>query len=159
MRPLDHRAPGILGEVLTNPRLTAEMIADGVHVDPVVINLITKAKGIEGTILITDATAATGMPEGKYQLGAMEVEVKDGRVLHNGTLAGSVLTLDRAVRNVMSFANWDLQNAVRAASFNPAKTTGAPNKGLLQPGADADLVVLTASGEVKATIVKGVVVQ
>jgi N-acetylglucosamine-6-phosphate deacetylase len=159
MRPLDHRAPGILGEVLTNPRLTAEMIADGIHVDPVVINLITKAKGIEGTILITDATAATGMPEGKYQLGAMEVEVKDGRVLHNGTLAGSVLTLDRAVRNVMNFANWDLQNAVRAASFNPAKTAGAHNKGLLQPGADADLVVLTASGEVKATIVKGVVVQ
>jgi N-acetylglucosamine-6-phosphate deacetylase len=99
------------------------------------------------------------MPEGKYQLGAMEVEVKDGRVLHNGTLAGSVLTLDRAVRNVMNFANWDLQNAVRAASFNPAKTAGAHNKGLLQPGADADLVVLTASGEVKATIVKGVVVQ
>jgi len=159
MRPLDHRAPGILGEVLTNPRLTAEMIADGIHVDPVVINLITKAKGIEGTILITDATAATGMPEGKYHLGAMEVEVKDGRVLHNGTLAGSVLTLDRAVRNVMSFANWDLQNAVRAASFNPAKTAGAHSKGLLQPGADADLVVLTASGEVKATIVKGVVVQ
>jgi len=158
MRPLDHRDPGILGEVMTNPGLSAEIIADGIHVHPIVIQIATRAKGVEGTVLITDATAATGMPEGRYQLGSVEIEVKDGMCMHEGTLAGSVLTLERAVRNVMSFAQWELQHAVRAATLNPAKTAGARNKGLLQPGADADLVVLTGSGEVKATIIKGVLV-
>jgi N-acetylglucosamine-6-phosphate deacetylase len=159
MRPLDHRVPGILGEVLSNPRLTAEVIADGIHVHPTVIQLVTKAKGADGTVLVTDATAATGMPDGRYFLGLVEIEVKDGMCTHDGTLAGSVLTLDKAVRNVMSFADWNLQNAVRAASLNPARTAGAKNKGLLQPGADADLVVMSETGDVKATIVKGVVVE
>jgi N-acetylglucosamine-6-phosphate deacetylase len=159
MRPLDHRVPGILGEVLSNPRLTAEIIADGIHVHPTVIQLVTKAKGADGTVLVTDATAATGMPDGRYFLGLVEIEVKDGMCTHDGTLAGSVLTLDKAVRNVMSFADWNLQNAVRAASLNPARTAGAKNKGLLQPGADADLVVMSETGDVKATIVKGVVVE
>ena len=159
MRPLDHREPGIVAEVLTNSRISAEIIADGIHLHPSVVNLITKAKGADGTILITDATAATGMPDGKYHLGLVEIEVKDGMCLHDGTLAGSVLTLDRAVRNVMSFASWDLQNAVRAAGLNPAKAAGAQGKGLLQTGADADLVALNASGDVQATIAKGVIVQ
>jgi N-acetylglucosamine-6-phosphate deacetylase len=159
MRPLDHRKPGILGEVLTNDNLSAEIIADGIHVDPAVIRLVTLAKGVERTVLVTDATSATGMPDGKYMLGLCEIEVKDGMCTYQGTLAGSILTLDRAVRNVMSFAHWDLQHAVRAATLNPAKTAGAKNKGLLQPGADADLVVLTPGGEVKATVVRGQLVQ
>lgn len=159
MRPLDHRKPGILGEVLTNEKLTAEIIADGIHVHPTVIRLVTKAKGIEKTVLITDATAATGMPDGPYKLGLVEIEVKDGMCTYQGTLAGSVLTLDKAVRNVMNFANWDLQHAVQAATLNPARTAGARNKGMLQPGADADLVVLGPNGEVKATVIKGIVVQ
>lgn len=158
MRPLDHRAPGILGEVLTNNQLSADVIADGIHVDPAVIDLLFRAKGIEKFVLITDAISATGMPDGRYQLGTLEVELKDGRCTRDGTLAGSALTMDRAVRNVMKFAGLDLQQAVRAASLNPAKTAGI-KKGTIEPGADADFVVLTATGEVRATIVKGQVIQ
>jgi N-acetylglucosamine-6-phosphate deacetylase len=158
MRPLDHRAPGILGEVLTNNRLSADVIADGIHVDPTVIDLLFRAKGIENFVLITDAISATGMPDGRYQLGTLEVELKDGRCTRNGNLAGSALTMDRAVRNVMKFAGLSLQQAVRAASLNPAKAVGL-KKGILEPGADADFVVLMPTGEVRATVVKGVMVQ
>ena len=81
MRPLDHRDPGILGEVLTDTRLSADIIADGIHLDPVIVQLFLKAKGPEAAVLITDATAATGMPNGRYRLGSLEVEVKDGRCM------------------------------------------------------------------------------
>jgi len=155
MRPMRHRDPGIVGEILTNPRLTADVIADGIHVDPLMVQLFLKVKGVEAAVLITDATSATGMPDGKYQLGFLEVEVKDGKCLHEGRLAGSVLTMDRAVRNAMSFAGWDLQQAVRIASANPARIAGAQNKGMLNPEADADFVVLTPSGDVRATVVQG----
>ena len=142
MRPLDHRDPGILGEVLTNSRLSAEIIADGIHVDPVIVQLFLKAKGPEAAVLITDATAATGMPDGRYHLGSLEVEVRDGRCMVGESLAGSVLTMDRAVRNVMQFAQWELQQAVRLATLNPARVAGVKNGGVLRAGAPADLVVL-----------------
>jgi N-acetylglucosamine-6-phosphate deacetylase len=158
MRPLDHRAPGILGEVLTNNQLSADVIADGIHVDPAVIDLLFRAKGIENFVLITDAISATGMPDGRYQLGTLEVELKDGRCTRDGNLAGSALTMDRAIRNVMKFAGLDLQKAVRAASMNPAKAVGV-KKGTIESGVDADFVVLTADAEVRATVIKGVVVQ
>ena len=159
MRPLDHRAPGILGEVLTNKQLSADVIADGIHVDRAVVDLLFRAKGIEKFVLITDAISATGMPDGRYMLGTLEVEVKDGRCVRNGTLAGSALTMDRAVRNVMQFAKLDLQQAVRAASMNPAQAAGMPKKGTIEPGGNADFVVFTPDGEIRATIVKGVVIQ
>jgi N-acetylglucosamine-6-phosphate deacetylase len=155
MRPLDHREPGILGEVLSDERLSADIIADGVHVDPAVVDLFIKAKGPEGAVLITDATAATGMPEGRYRLGSLEVEVKDGRCMANGKLAGSVLTMDRAVRNVMEFARWDLQKALRLATLNPARVAALSGRGELKPGARADVVVLSPNGEVRNTIVGG----
>jgi N-acetylglucosamine-6-phosphate deacetylase len=154
MRPLGHRDPGILGEVLTDARLSADIIVDGIHVDPAVVQLFLKAKGPEGAVLITDATAATGMPDGHYRLGSLDVEVKNGMVMNGGSLAGSVLTMDLAVRNVMKFAQWDLQQAVRLATLNPARVTGSDG-GWLKPGAPADLVVLSASGEVNRTIVHG----
>jgi N-acetylglucosamine-6-phosphate deacetylase len=159
MRPLRHRDPGIVAEVLTNSSLTADVIADGIHVDPAVVKLFLNAKGAENAVLITDATSATGMPNGKYRLGTLEVEVKDGTVLRDGKLAGSVLTMDRAVRNAMDFAGWDLQRAVRIATANPARVAGAQNKGMLKPGADADFVVLSATGDVRATVVRGKVVK
>lgn len=159
MRPLDHHEPGVLGEVLTNPQLSADVIADGIHVNPVLIDMFLRMKGSEKAVLITDAISAAGMPDGHYQLGSLEIELKDGRCTSNGKLAGSALTLDRAVRNVMEFGHWDLQTSVRAATLNPAKVSRAEKKGVIEPGADADFVVLTASGEVRATIVKGVVVQ
>jgi N-acetylglucosamine-6-phosphate deacetylase len=155
MRPLDHRDPGILGEVLTDSRLSAEIIADGIHVDPVIVQLFLKAKGPETAVLITDATAATGMPDGRYRLGSLEVEVKDGRCMVGDSLAGSVLTMDRAVRNVMQFAQWELQRAVRLATLNPARAAGVKNGGTLQAGAPADLVVLSPSGEVRKIVVRG----
>ena len=159
MRPLDHRDPGILGEVLTNDRLTAEVIADGIHVDPAIVNLLFRAKGIDNLVLVTDAISATGMPDGRYQLGTLEVDVKGGRCLYDGRLAGSVLTMDRAVRNLMQFAKLDLPQAVRAASTNPAKVAGMPKKGIIEPGADADFVAIAPDGQIRATVVRGVVVE
>ncbi len=92
MRPLDHREPGIVGAMLTDPRLTADIIADGIHLHPSIVKLLLIAKGPESAILISDATAATGMPDGRYRLGSLEVDVKDRRCTSEGKLAGSVLT-------------------------------------------------------------------
>jgi len=155
MRPLDHRDPGIITEVLTDDRLTADIIADGIHVAPPVVKLFLQAKGTERAVLITDCISATGMPEGRYQLGPIQVEVKDGKCTAGGSLAGSVLTMDRAVRNVTQFAHWSLKDAVRAATLNPAWAAGLEGQGTLACGADADFTVLTPAGEVVKTIVRG----
>jgi N-acetylglucosamine-6-phosphate deacetylase len=156
MRPLDHRSPGILGAVLTDRRVSADIIADGVHLDPAIVKLFADAKGPEQTVLITDAISATGMPEGRYRLGSFEVDVRDGKCMVDGKLAGSVLTMDRAVRNLARFAEWDLPRAVAAASENPARVARIANKGVLAVGADADFVVLNSEGEVLRTFVGGV---
>jgi len=159
MRPLDHREPGILGEALTNEQLTADIIVDGIHVAPEVVKLFMQAKGIERAVLITDATAAAGMPDGTYQLGPIKVEVKDGRCTvageGDGKLAGSVLTMDRAVRNVTQFSGWSLQNAVRAATLNPARAASIARHGQIAPGAEANLVLLSPNGAVQKTIIRG----
>ena len=156
MRPLDHRSPGILGTVLTDDRLSADIIADGVHVDRSIVRMFATLKGSENTVLITDAISATGMPDGRYRLGSLDVEVRDGRCIANGVLAGSVLTMDRAVRNLAAFADWPLSNAVAAATRNPARVAGLNGKGVLAPGSDADLVILNAAGEVQRTIIGGI---
>jgi N-acetylglucosamine-6-phosphate deacetylase len=155
MRPLDHRSPGILGAVLTDQRVSADIIADGVHLDPSIIKLSANAKGPEQTLLITDATSATGMPDGRYHLGSFDVDVRDGKCTVNGRLAGSVLTMDRAVCNLARFAEWDLQHAVAAASRNPARVAQIANKGVLAAGSDADFVVLSSEGDVQRTFVGG----
>ena len=156
MRPLDHRSPGILGAVLTDDRLSADIIADGVHLDPAIVKLVAEAKGPEQTVLITDAIAATGMPDGRYRLGLIDVDVKDGKCMAGGKLAGSVLTMDKAVRNLARFAGWSLPQAVAAASRNPARVAGLKQKGCLVAGADADFVVLNSAGDVLRTFVGGV---
>jgi N-acetylglucosamine-6-phosphate deacetylase len=159
MRPLDHREPGIVGEVLTDPRLSADIIVDGIHLDPAIVRLFLQSKGPDQAVLITDAISATGMPDGRYRLGTFEVEVKNGRCLVDGKLAGSVLTMDRAVRNVMEFAHWDLQQTLRLATLNPARVAGLTNRGKLAAGAQADFVVLSPSGEVRNTIIRGEVCE
>lgn len=160
MRALDHRDPGLLGAILTNDAVTADIIADGIHVHPSMVSLFLKAKGAEHAILITDAISATGMPDGTYKLGGFDVEVKGGRCDYRGKLAGSVLTLDRAVRNVMQFTGCSLQKAVTLVTANPAKVLGISNeRGLLAPGRRADMVVLTPEGEVVHTIVAGEMVH
>jgi N-acetylglucosamine-6-phosphate deacetylase len=159
MRPLDHREPGIVGGMLASAHLSADIIADGIHVHPTIVDLFLRAKGADRAVLITDATAATGMLDGYYRLGSVEVEVKNGRCIADGRLAGSVLTMDRAVRNVMQFAGWDLQRALRPASLNPARVAGLTKRGKLEAGCTADIVVLTPAGEVKTTIVHGALLE
>lgn len=155
MRPLDHRSPGILGAVLTDRRVSADIIADGVHLDPAIVKLVANAKGPRQTVLITDATSATGMPDGHYHLGSLAVEVRDGKCMADGKLAGSILTMDVAVRNLARFAEWDLGQAVAAASSNPARVAQIAGKGVLAAGADADFAVLNAQGEVLQTFIGG----
>lgn len=156
MRPLDHRSPGIIGEVLSDDTMTADIIVDGIHVSPEVVKLFLQAKGPERAVLITDAISATGMPDGRYQLGPIQVDVKDGKATAGDSLAGSVLTMDRAVRNVTRFSNWTLAQAVRAATLNPAQAVGLSAKyGKLAAGAEANFVVLNSAGDVLKTIVGG----
>jgi N-acetylglucosamine-6-phosphate deacetylase len=147
MRPLDHREPGVLGAVLTAPEVTADIIADGIHLAPSIVDLFLKTKGLANAVLITDAISATGMPEGRYRLGAFEVDVLAGKCTTGGKLAGSVLTLDRAVRNVMNFAGLNLQQAVGLVTANPARVLKARN-GSLHVGARADIAVLAPDGAV-----------
>ncbi|MFZ0277346.1 MAG: amidohydrolase family protein, partial [Candidatus Sulfotelmatobacter sp.] len=155
MRPLDHRDPGILGEVLTDRLLSADIIADGIHVAPEVIQIFLRSVGLERSVLITDAMSAAGMPDGTYQLGPIQVEVKDGKCTSNGSLAGSVLTMDRAVRNITRFSHWTLREAVRAATLNATRAVGLAQLGELAPGAEANIIVLSPDGEVRRTIVRG----
>lgn len=155
MRRFDHRDPGLLGEVLTNDALFAEIICDGLHVDPAAVRLYWKAKGSKRAVLVTDAMAGTGMPDGNYWLGELEVRVKNGRcIIGEDTLAGSTLTLDRAVRNFAEFAGASLAEVVALASRNPAQMTGL-DIGLLAPGRSADLAAFSPAHEVIETFLRG----
>jgi N-acetylglucosamine-6-phosphate deacetylase len=157
MRRLDHRDPGLLGAVLTDNAVTADIIADGFHVQPAIVDLFLRTKGIEQAVLISDAISATGMPDGTYRLGFFEVQVRDARCESHGKLAGSVLTLDLALRNMMNFARIGFQQSLRLATLNPARVLGlAGRKGILAAGADADLAVFSPAGEIRQTIVGGV---
>ena len=143
MRPFSHRDSGIIGAVLTTPEVTAELIADGVHVDETAMRLLIQAKGADGVILISDGISATGMPDGKYSLGVLEVTVHGGVCRDaEGRLAGSTLTLDRALRNIVNLGA-SLGDALRMLTLNPAKLLGIEfKKGALRPGADADIILL-----------------
>jgi N-acetylglucosamine-6-phosphate deacetylase len=157
MRPFDHRDPGLLGEVLTNDALFAEIICDGMHVDPAAVRLWWKAKGAARGLLMTDAMAGTGMPDGKYMLGELEVRVVNGRcVIGENILAGSTLTLDRGIRNFMEFTGASLGEAVALATRNPARMTGFDGGvGTLAAGHPADIAVLSPSNEVVETFLRG----
>lgn len=160
MRALDHRSPGLLGAILNNDRISADIIADGIHVHPDVVGLFLRAKGAEHAILITDAISATGMPDGTYKLGSFDVEVKDGRCDYQGRLAGSVLTLHRALRNAMKFSGSSLQETLALVTSNPAKLLGVTEqRGILAVGGRADMVALTPEGEVVHTILAGEIVH
>ena len=143
MRPFSHRDPGVIGAVLTTPEVNAELIADGVHVEEAAMKLLLLAKGTEHVTLVSDGLSATGMPDGKYTLGGFEVTVSGG-VCRNaeGILAGSTLTLDRALRNIVALGiSWP--DAVRMLTLNPATLLGIEfKKGALRVGADADILLL-----------------
>ncbi len=160
MRPFSHRETGVLGAVLTDPRVTTEVIADGVHVDDAAIRLLLAAKGIERVVLVSDGISATGMPDGTYQLGTFDVVVSSG-VCRNleGRLAGSTLTLDRAIRHIVSLGV-RLAEAVRMATEVPAMRLGlAGKKGVIAPGADADLVMLTPDLQIAGVMARGVLIS
>lgn len=157
MRRFDHREPGILGVVLDRPDLFAEIICDGLHVNPTVVRMFWKEKGAERAILVTDAMSATGMPDGNYRLGELDVRVKDGKcIIGEDTLAGSTLTMDRAVRNFAEFTGMEFGVATALATRNPARMTGLDSQvGALEAGRAADLTVLSPRGEVVETILRG----
>ncbi len=160
MRPFSHRDPGVIGAVLTTPEVSAELIADGIHVDEIAMKVLLQAKGAQGVILISDGISATGMPDGKYMLGGLEVTVSGG-VCRNaeGRLAGSTLTLDRALRNIVKLGI-PLADAVRMLTLNPATLLGIEfKKGALRTGADADIVLLNEALEIERVWVRGTLVQ
>jgi N-acetylglucosamine-6-phosphate deacetylase len=157
MRPFSHRDSGVIGAVLTTPEVTAELIADGVHVDETAMRLLLQAKGAGGVILISDGTAATGMPDGKYSLGGLEVTVSGGVCRDaEGRLAGSTLTLDHALRNIVNLGA-SLADALRMLTLNPAKLLGIEfKKGSLRAGADADIILLDQALNVTKIWTRGV---
>ena len=157
MRQFDHRDPGLLGEVLANDDLFAELICDGLHVHPDAVRIYWKAKGPERAILITDAMSAAGMPDGTYKLGELDVHVVKGKcVIDKDTLAGSTLTLDRGVRNFAGFTGASIEDVAKLASRNPARMTGfEAEAGSLAVGRVADITVLSAKNEVVETILRG----
>jgi N-acetylglucosamine-6-phosphate deacetylase len=157
MRPFSHRDPGVIGAVLTSLDINAELIADGVHVDEAAMKLLLMAKGAAHVTLVSDGLSATGMPDGKYTLGGFEVTVSGG-VCRNaeGTLAGSTLTLDRALRNIVALGT-SLPDAVRMLTLNPATLLGIEfKKGSLRAGADADVLLLDQGLHVTNVWARGV---
>jgi N-acetylglucosamine-6-phosphate deacetylase len=155
MRALDHREPGILGVVLTTDELFAELICDGIHTTPEMVKIWSRCKGAERGILITDAMSATGMPDGEYHLGGFAVQVADGRATANGVLAGSVLTLDRALRNYVEFTGETVERGLRLLTANPAAMTGLGATSV-KVGDAANLVAVDAVGRLVGAFVDGV---
>jgi len=160
MSGLHHRTPGVVGALLTDDRIFAQLIADTVHVHPAAMNVLARCKGAERLLLITDAIRATGLPDGESELGGQPVFVRDGQCrLADGTLAGSILTMDVALRHFLAATGWPLEKAWPVTSRTPALALGiADTYGTIAPGYRADLVVLDAGLEVVATVVGGRVV-
>jgi len=158
MRGLHHREPGMVGAALACPEIVCEVIADGIHLDPLIVRLTLAAKGVSGVVLITDAIEGTAMPEGEYFLGGQTVIVRGGTAAFaDGTLAGSVLTMNRAFANIRRFAGVSVPDAAKLSSTNAVRQLGLSGKfGELIAGAAADIVILDPkSGEVYWTLVGG----
>jgi len=157
MRPFTHRDPGVIGAVLTSPEVNAELIADGVHVEEAAMKLLLLAKGAAHVTLVSDGLSATGMPDGKYMLGEFEVTVSGGVCRNSdGVLAGSTLTLDRALRNIVALGI-PLPDAVRMLTLNPASLLAIEfKKGSLRVGADADILLLDENLHLAGVWARGV---
>ena len=159
MPGLHHRRPGPAGLALTDQRVTVEVIADGVHLDPLVLSLVMSAAG-DRVVAVTDASAAVGLSPGTLWLGSREVEVLGDRVVlveAADTLAGSLLTMDRAVANLVA-AGASLSAAVTAATAAPARVVGELDRGVIRVGAAADIAVLDPDLSCVATLVGGQVI-
>jgi len=157
MPPIHHRDPGLITACLNEPEVLAEVIPDGVHLHPHIVRLALRTKGPDHAALITDAFSATGLPEGTHTLGPHTVSVKGALcTLADGTIAGSILTMNHAVRNAVRFTGVSLVDAVRMASLTPARVAGcAARKGSLETGKDADVALLDSRFDCTATWVRG----
>ncbi len=156
MSELRHRNVGMVGAGLLDERLKIELIADLIHVSPEAIKLAVKCRGWENIILVTDSISATGLGDGAFKLGNINVQVRDGlcTVMGSDTIAGSTLTLDRAIRNLMGLG-YSLEEVIPSSSSIPANLLGFTDRGLLSPGYRADICVLDDDATVEATYVKG----
>jgi N-acetylglucosamine-6-phosphate deacetylase len=156
----DHRFPGVFGAILSSDYITAELIADGVHVHPAAMKVLIRSLGTDRVVIITDAMTGAGLSDGQYMLVGNEVFVKDGRAtLANGTLAGSIATMNQCVHNVNRLAGYPLYEAVKMASLNPARAMGLGDRlGSIQPGKDASLTVMDEDVNIYLTMVKGKIV-
>lgn len=158
MSPFEHRAPGAVGAILTDDRVTAGLIPDGIHSHPASLQLAVRAKGVDRIVLVTDMMAAAGMGRGTYQLAGQTVVVDDDSArLESGTLAGSILTLDAAVRTMVRWAHVGIAQALRMVTETPARVIGIDG-GRIVEGGPADLVLLDDDLQVQVTIVGGEVV-
>lgn len=159
MRGIHHREPGCTGAVLTKD-CCVEVIADGVHLHPAILDLIYKVKPVEDINLISDCINAGGMPDGTYRLGELDVKVENGIARTNeGSLAGSTLTLEKAVHNMSNLAGIEFRDAVHMASLSPAKFLKLEKtKGSIKEEKDADLCILGSDGEVIMTVINGEIV-
>ncbi|MFJ9807979.1 N-acetylglucosamine-6-phosphate deacetylase [Streptomyces sp. NPDC101158] len=158
MPGLGHRAPGPIAALLEDERITVELINDGTHLHPAALELAFHHAGPERVAFITDAMDAAGFGDGRYMLGPLEVEVKDSvaRLVEGGSIAGSTLTLDRAFKRAATVDGLPVESIVQAISANPARLLGVYDRvGSLEPGKDADLVVLDADFELKGVMRKG----
>jgi N-acetylglucosamine-6-phosphate deacetylase len=156
MPPLHHREPGLAGALLADKRATVGLIVDGEHVHPELVKLVWQMVGNGRLNLVTDAMAALGMSPGRYALGDFEVIVDETTArLPSGSLAGSVLSLDTAVRNLITFTGCTLADALPTVTSTPANLLGLPHKGRIAPNCDADLVLLTPDLQVHTTFVGG----
>ncbi|MEU2712423.1 N-acetylglucosamine-6-phosphate deacetylase [Streptomyces sp. NPDC007205] len=158
MPPLGHRAPGPIAALLEDERVTVELINDGVHLHPAALELAFHHAGASRVAFITDAMDAAGAGDGRYLLGPLEVEVSEGvaRLVEGGSIAGSTLTLDRAFQRAVTVDKLSVQDAVTALSVNPARLLGLSDRiGSLEPGKDADLVLLDANFDVKGVMRRG----
>ncbi|GIV66968.1 MAG: N-acetylglucosamine-6-phosphate deacetylase [Chloroflexota bacterium] len=160
MSPFHHREPGVVGAGMTMPELRCELIADNVHVHPLAQRILYQLRGCEGIVLVSDSTRVTGLPDGQYILDNRPVQVKQGKVaLLDGTLAGSGLTLEQALKNFAKAAGVPLEEAILSASLYPARAIGiAHQKGSLEPGKDADLFLMDEDGNILFTMVEGKIV-
>jgi N-acetylglucosamine-6-phosphate deacetylase len=175
MRELHHREPGVVGAALVRDELTAELIADRFHVHPVAMKILVRCKGTDKVILITDSTQAAGLPTGEYEFMGRKVVIKDGMCFipkpptssalegtpqaEEVTLAGSTATMNMGVRNIVKFVGLPMQEAIKMATLNAAERIGVDKqKGSLEVGKDADIIIIDDDVNVYMTIIKGKVV-
>jgi N-acetylglucosamine-6-phosphate deacetylase len=160
MQPLGHRELGTIGAAMALPQVNCELIADNIHVHPGAQKILVDVKGTSGVILVTDAVRAAGLPEGEYMLDDRPIHIREGAVrLADGTLAGSVLTMERALQNVTAASGRPLEETWRMSSLNAARAISvSARKGSLEVGKDADLVLLDESFQVRLTVVQGEIV-